>query len=100
MDVGWRKFKGHLKDGGWDLVAFALGLLLASLYGLTALFLQKQQLWFSAYTTLAVAALAAFGMGLSAGVRADVAVMLPSLCSGQSAAFCHLCFCDSLGNVC
>lgn len=81
---GWRKFKGHLKEGGWNLVAFVLGLLLATLYGVTALFLQKQPLWFCVYTTLAVAFLAAFGMGLSARVRADVAVMLPSLCSGQA----------------
>lgn len=61
-----------------------LGLLLATVYGVTALVLQKQPLWFCAYSTVALAGLAAFGMGLSAGVRADVAVMLPSLCSGES----------------
>lgn len=88
--VGWRKFKGHLKEGGRNLVAFVFGLLLATLYGVTALFLQKQPLWFCVYSTLTVAFLAAFGMGLSAGVRADVAVMLPSLCSGRSVCFQHL----------
>ncbi|XP_071325927.1 DC-STAMP domain-containing protein 2 isoform X2 [Trachinotus anak] len=83
----WRKVKGHLLEGGRSLVAFVCGLLLASVYGATALFLQKQPLWFCAYTTLAVALLAAFGMGLSAGVRADVTVMLPSLCSAHGRNF-------------
>lgn len=64
-------------------MAFVSGLALASLYGLTALFVQKQPLWFCVYATLAIAVPTAFGMGLSAGVRADVAVMLPSLCSGE-----------------
>lgn len=63
---------------------FVFGLLLASLYGATALFLQRQPLWLCVYTTLALAVLAAFGMGLSAGVRADIMVLLPSLCSGES----------------
>lgn len=85
----WRKVKGHLREGGWSLMAFVSGLVLASLYGVTALFLQKQPLWFCVHSTLAVAFLAAFGMGLSAGVRADVAVMLPSLCSGQSVTSLH-----------
>ncbi|XP_026173672.2 DC-STAMP domain-containing protein 2 [Mastacembelus armatus] len=84
---GWRKVKGHLTEAGRSLVAFVVGLLLASLYGLTALFLQKQPLWFCVHTTLAVACLAAFGMGLSAGVRADVMVMLPSLCSAHGRNF-------------
>ncbi|XP_056237675.1 DC-STAMP domain-containing protein 2 [Seriola aureovittata] len=84
---GWRKVKGHLLEGGWSLVAFMSGLVLASLYGITALFLQKQPLWFCVYTTLALALLAAFGLGLSVGVRADVTVMLPSLCSGHGRKF-------------
>ncbi|XP_042345923.1 DC-STAMP domain-containing protein 2 [Plectropomus leopardus] len=86
-DARWRKVKGHLLEGGRSLVAFVLGLLLASLYGLTALFLQKQPLWLCVYTTLTVAVLAAFGMGLSAGVRADVSVLLPSLCSAHGRKF-------------
>lgn len=64
-------------------MAFASGLLLASLYGVAALFLQNQPLWLCVYSTLALAVLTAFGLGLSAGVRADVAVLLPSLVSGQ-----------------
>ncbi|XP_018534335.1 LOW QUALITY PROTEIN: DC-STAMP domain-containing protein 2 [Lates calcarifer] len=83
----WRRVKGHLVEGGWSLVAFVSGLALASLYGLTALFVQKQPLWFCVYATLAIAVPAAFGMGLSAGVRADVAVMLPSLCSAHGRNF-------------
>ncbi|XP_068586103.1 DC-STAMP domain-containing protein 2 [Cebidichthys violaceus] len=83
----WRKVRGHLLEGGRSLVAFVSGVLLASLYGVTALFLQKQPLWSCVYTTLAVAVLAAFGMGLSAGVRADVSVLLPSLCSARGKNF-------------
>ncbi|XP_075934508.1 DC-STAMP domain-containing protein 2 [Anarhichas minor] len=83
----WRKVRGHLLEGGWSLVAFVSGLLLASLYGVTALFLQKQPLWSCVYTTLTVGVLAAFGMGLSAGVRADVSLLLPSLCSARGKNF-------------
>ncbi|XP_031735940.1 DC-STAMP domain-containing protein 2, partial [Anarrhichthys ocellatus] len=83
----WRKVRGHLLEGGWSLVAFVSGLLLASLYGVTALFLQKQPLWSCVYTTLTVSVLAAFGMGLSAGVRADVSLLLPSLCSARGKNF-------------
>lgn len=82
-----RKFRGHLLESGQSLVAFAFGLLLASLYGITALLVQKQPLWLGVYTTLAVAVLASFGMGLSTSVRADVMVLLPSLCSGRSVMF-------------
>lgn len=64
-------------------MAFTCGLLLASLYGITALFVQKQPLWLCAYATVGVALLAAFGMGLWSGVRANVLVLLPTLCSGQ-----------------
>lgn len=70
---------------GQKMVAFVSGLLIASLYGLMTLFLQKQPLWFCAHTTLGLAGLAAFGMGLSVSVRASVMVMLPSMCSGLSA---------------
>nr|XP_033496869.1 DC-STAMP domain-containing protein 2 [Epinephelus lanceolatus] len=94
----WRKVKGHLLDGGRSLLAFASGLLLASLYGVTALFLQKQPLWLCVYTTLTVAAMAAFGMGLSASVRADVSVLLPSLCSGHGRKFLFFLFVSVLLN--
>ncbi|KAF1388554.1 hypothetical protein PFLUV_G00091480 [Perca fluviatilis] len=80
---GWRKFRGHLLEEGRSLLPFGLGLLMASVYGATALFLQNQPLWLCVYTTLTLAALAAFGMGLSAGVRANVSVLMPTLCSGQ-----------------
>ncbi|XP_041799311.1 DC-STAMP domain-containing protein 2 [Chelmon rostratus] len=92
----WRKVKGHLLEGGQSLVAFVGGLLLASLYGVAALFLQKQPPWSCVYTTLAVAVLAAFGMGLSAGVRADVAVLLPSLCSARGRNFLLILFTSML----
>lgn len=70
-----------MRESGRSLLAFALGLLLASLHGALALFVQQQELWFCFYTTQVLAALAAFGMGLSAGVRASVAIVLPSLFS-------------------
>lgn len=70
-----------MRESGRSLLAFALGLLLASLHGALALFVQQQELWFCFYTTQVLAALAAFGMGLSAGVRASVAILLPSLFS-------------------
>lgn len=72
-------------EAGSSLAAFVSGLLLASVFGGVALFLQKQPPWSCACTTLAVAVPAAFGMGLSAGVRADVSVLLPTMCSGRSA---------------
>ncbi|XP_071370282.1 DC-STAMP domain-containing protein 2 [Centroberyx affinis] len=68
---------------GRSLVAFLLGLLLAALCGAAALFLQQQPLWLCVYATVGGASLAAFGMGLWAGVRADTAAMLPSLCSAR-----------------
>ncbi|CAK6983878.1 LOW QUALITY PROTEIN: DC-STAMP domain-containing protein 2, partial [Scomber scombrus] len=74
-------------EAGRSLAAFVCGLLLACVYGATALFLQQQPLWVSVYGTLAVAFMAAFGMGLSASVRADVMVTLPSLCSAHGRNF-------------
>lgn len=79
-----RKVRGQLAEAGRSLLPFFFGLLLASAYGVTALFLQRQPLWSCVRVMLAVAGLAAFGMGLSAWVRVHVMVMLPSLCSGQS----------------
>ncbi|XP_062249995.1 DC-STAMP domain-containing protein 2 [Platichthys flesus] len=83
----WGKVKGHLLEGEWSLAGFVCGLVLGLVFGVTALFLQKQPLWFCVYTMVAVAFTAAFGMGLSAGVRANVMVMLPSLCSARGRHF-------------
>lgn len=81
--LSWKRVRGQLVEGLRSLVAFSCGLLLASLYGLTALLVQKKPLWQSAYTTVGVASLTAFGLGLCSGVRDDVLVLLPSLCSGE-----------------
>ncbi|KAM6994692.1 LOW QUALITY PROTEIN: DC-STAMP domain-containing protein 2 [Tautogolabrus adspersus] len=94
--IRWRTIKPHLQEGGRSLAAFFCGLLLASVYGVTALLLQKQPLWFCVYTTISIAALAAFGLGLSAGVRADVTVMLPSLCSAHGRSFLLFLFASAL----
>ncbi|KAM6910500.1 DC-STAMP domain-containing protein 2 [Xenentodon cancila] len=77
------KIRTRLVEAGRSLVAFVLGLLFTSLYGVMALLLQKQPLWLCVYTTVVLAGLMAFGMGFSAGVRADVTVMLPSMCSAR-----------------
>ncbi|XP_029969951.1 DC-STAMP domain-containing protein 2 [Salarias fasciatus] len=90
-----RRFRGHLADGGRSLLAFVCGLLLASLYGLTSLLL-NQPLWFCLHSTLVLAGLAAFSMGLSAAGRARVALMLPSLCSGRGRSFVLLLFVTTL----
>ncbi|XP_068999884.1 DC-STAMP domain-containing protein 2 isoform X2 [Embiotoca jacksoni] len=87
-----RRVRGHLVEGGRSLLAFLCGLLLASLYGLAGLFLQKQPLGWSVSVTLLLAGLAAFGMGLSADIRVDVTLMLPSLCSGRGRNFLLLLF--------
>ncbi|XP_063054505.1 DC-STAMP domain-containing protein 2 [Engraulis encrasicolus] len=61
--------------------AFLFGLVLASLYGMTAMFVQNHGLWYCISSTAVIAGLAAFGMGLSRSVRANVMLMLPTLCS-------------------
>ncbi|XP_036071864.1 DC-STAMP domain-containing protein 2 isoform X4 [Oryzias melastigma] len=87
-----RGVRFHLMEGGKNLVAFSSGLLLASLYGFMAVLLQKQSLWFCVYTTVTLAGLAAFSMGLSAGARANIMVMLPSMCSARGRSFILLLF--------
>ncbi|XP_015247145.1 PREDICTED: DC-STAMP domain-containing protein 2-like [Cyprinodon variegatus] len=82
-----RKLRVHLVRAGRSLAAFLSGLLLASLYGLMRLMLQKQQLWFCVYSTVVLAGLMGFGMGLSAGVRASIMVMLPSMFSARGRNF-------------
>jgi len=74
--------KGHLAEAGRSLIGFLCGLLFASLYGSTVLLLQGGELWFCVYSTATLALLAAFSMGLCAGVRANVMLMLPTLLSG------------------
>ncbi|XP_026040760.1 DC-STAMP domain-containing protein 2-like isoform X2 [Maylandia zebra] len=59
---------------------------------LRAHLVEKQPLWFCAHTTLCLAGLAAFGMGLSVSVRASIMVMLPSMCSGHGRNFLLLMF--------
>ncbi|XP_028319617.1 DC-STAMP domain-containing protein 2 [Gouania willdenowi] len=77
------KVKGYLVQAGWRLLMFFCGLLVASLYGLTMFYVQNQPLWFTVYVTLVLAALAAFGMGVSAAARLSVLIMLPTLCSSR-----------------
>ncbi|KAF5907761.1 DC-STAMP domain-containing protein 2, partial [Clarias magur] len=66
-----------------SLAAFLLGLLLAFVYGATALYIQNQALWYCIITTVTIAAFTAFGMGLSLNVRANIMLMLPMLCSRE-----------------
>ncbi|XP_028254743.1 DC-STAMP domain-containing protein 2 [Parambassis ranga] len=87
-----RKVRGQLAEAGRSLLMFLFGLLLASVYGVTALFLQKQPLWLCVHIMLVVAGLAAFSMGLSQWVRVNVMVMLPSLCSAHGRTFVLLLF--------
>lgn len=77
----WRNARRHLLQSGRSLLAFGFGLFLASVHGAVSLFVQKQPLWFCFYTTQVLAAATAFGMGLSASVRASVMIVLPSLLS-------------------
>ncbi|KAG5271332.1 hypothetical protein AALO_G00178550 [Alosa alosa] len=60
---------------------FLLGLILASVYGIIALFVQNHGLWYGVISTVVIAALTAFGMSLSEGIRVNVMLMLPTLCS-------------------
>ncbi|XP_055080207.1 DC-STAMP domain-containing protein 2, partial [Periophthalmus magnuspinnatus] len=64
-------------------IGFGVGLFSALLFGAMLLFLQKFTVWNCAYITVGVACVFGFGMGLSKTVRADAAVMLPSLCSNH-----------------
>ncbi|KAL1259587.1 hypothetical protein QQF64_010164 [Cirrhinus molitorella] len=64
-----------------SLTGFTLGLFLASVYGMTALYIQNHNLWFCVITTGILAAFAGFGTGLSDRVRTNVMLMFPMLCS-------------------
>lgn len=66
-----------------SLCGFVLGLFLASIYGMTALYIQNHNIWFCVITTGILAALFGFGSGLSDRVRTNVMLMLPMLCSSN-----------------
>ncbi|KAJ8354680.1 hypothetical protein SKAU_G00222470 [Synaphobranchus kaupii] len=70
-----------LMEAGRSLGAFVFGLFLATLYGMTALFLQNYGIWYCLITTVTIAGFISFGMGLSVRVRSNVMLMLPMLCS-------------------
>ncbi|KAG7335941.1 hypothetical protein KOW79_000634 [Hemibagrus wyckioides] len=79
-----RIFHSSAWSRAWrSLAAFILGLLLAFIYGATALYIQKHALWYCIITTVTMAAFTAFGMGFSASVRANITLMLPMLCSRE-----------------
>lgn len=63
--------------------SFLLGLFIASVYGMMALFVQNHGLWYSLISTVVFAAIVAYGMGLSEAIRANVMLMLPTLCSSK-----------------
>lgn len=80
----FRIFRSSAWSRAWrSLAAFILGLLLAFIYGATALYIQKHSLWYYIITTVTMAAFTAFGMGFSASVRANITLMLPMLCSSK-----------------
>ncbi|CAL1616425.1 unnamed protein product [Knipowitschia caucasica] len=66
-----------------SLIGFSSGLLFSLLFGSMLLFLQKIPVWTCAYMMAVVTGVSCFGMGLSQTIRADAAVMVPSLCSGH-----------------
>ncbi|XP_035387011.1 DC-STAMP domain-containing protein 2 [Electrophorus electricus] len=62
---------------GW----FFIGLLLAFIFGMTALYVQNHSPWFCIATTVTIATFTGFGMALSVHIRSNVMVMLPMFCS-------------------
>lgn len=66
-----------------SLRGFVLGLFFASVYGMTALYIQNHNIWFCVITTGILAAFVGFGSGLSDRVRTNVMLMLPMLCSSN-----------------
>ncbi|XP_077454839.1 DC-STAMP domain-containing protein 2 isoform X1 [Stigmatopora argus] len=82
-----RKLRNDICAALRNLLAFLAGLTLAATYGVMLLVLKGAPLWTCVYSTLALATLAAFGMGTSIGVRAAVMIMLPSLCSSNGRNF-------------
>ncbi|XP_061649918.1 DC-STAMP domain-containing protein 2 isoform X2 [Phyllopteryx taeniolatus] len=82
-----RTWRGELGAAGRSLLSFWAGLTLASFYGATMIVLKGAPLWTCVYGTLAVAAVAAFGMGASARARGAVVIMMPALCSAHGRNF-------------
>jgi len=78
-----RRRRSAIRQVKRSLAGFTLGLFLASVYGMTALFIQNNDLWFCVTTTGIIAALAGFGSGLSGRVRTNVMLMIPMLCSSN-----------------
>ncbi|XP_030638976.1 DC-STAMP domain-containing protein 2 [Chanos chanos] len=64
-----------------NATGFFLGLFLAFVYGMTALLVQKHDLWYCLISTVTIAVFISFGMAFSSRVRANVMLMLPMLCS-------------------
>ncbi|XP_048882868.1 DC-STAMP domain-containing protein 2 isoform X2 [Brienomyrus brachyistius] len=75
-----RAAKSPLKQCVRSLAGFIFGLFLASVYGCITFFLQHYGFWYCLGSTVTIAALCAFGMGLSVRVRTVVSLMLPTLC--------------------
>ncbi|XP_061699635.1 DC-STAMP domain-containing protein 2 isoform X2 [Syngnathoides biaculeatus] len=82
-----RTWRGELGAVGRSLLAFWAGLTLASFYGAAMIVLKGAPLWTCVYGTLAAAAVAAFGMGVSVRARAAVVIMMPALCSAHGRNF-------------
>nr|XP_015192016.1 PREDICTED: DC-STAMP domain-containing protein 2 isoform X2 [Lepisosteus oculatus] len=80
-------YDSPLRQAVRSLGGFVFGLLLASLYGGSVLFVQSASLWYCLLSTVTVAAFASFGMGLSVRIRSSVMLMLPMLCSREGKNF-------------
>ncbi|XP_015192017.2 DC-STAMP domain-containing protein 2 isoform X3 [Lepisosteus oculatus] len=80
-------YDSPLRQAVRSLGGFVFGLLLASLYGGSVLFVQSASLWYCLLSTVTVAAFASFGMGLSVRIRSCVMLMLPMLCSREGKNF-------------
>ncbi|XP_023656982.2 DC-STAMP domain-containing protein 2 isoform X2 [Paramormyrops kingsleyae] len=75
-----RAAKSPLRQCVRSLAAFMFGLFLASVYGCITFFLQHYGFWFCLCSTVTIAALCAFGMGLFVRARVVVWLVLPALC--------------------
>ncbi|XP_014825157.1 PREDICTED: DC-STAMP domain-containing protein 2 isoform X2 [Poecilia mexicana] len=85
-----KKLGPQLVQAGRSLLAFLFGLLLVFIHGLLGFLVHKQPLQFCVISTLILAGLTAFGMGLSIGFRANVMVMLPTLFSARVVLFLYV----------
>ncbi|KAL6488500.1 hypothetical protein MHYP_G00022410 [Metynnis hypsauchen] len=85
--LSWLLGSSAMQQARCSLVGFFIGLLLTSVYGMMALYVQNYSLWYCLITTTTVAVFTAFGMGLSIRVRTNVTLMLPMLCSKEGKRF-------------